>query len=266
MTDNTKRKANEWIWLPGELLGGRYVSAERINKDGRLFSVCDTAKMGIEAFNTDAEEHRIKIAEGDTLLDRFVKIALLDAKRSRDGSHIPTNKEQIEIILYALKWMLGEPYKSLYNTIMTGPLDVVRDVLEFNGGPYNDRYDVIVHRYDGDGNLNHVREMNIPGSGVIITLDDDYYFPTETHVLKTAGHAAGMAKNERPEDYPIEHPACFRDRGVSGYFEFTGEPEIGQQYLVRHATNKTYPINIHLLNMRHLPSQTSAFRIRSGNR
>ena len=266
MTADTRRKKNEWIWLPGDQPGGRYVSAGRMRKDGSLYHVCDTIGMREYDFDVIRRERMKEIIDSYLLMEKFVKYVARQANNRGDGSHIPTNKEQIEMIFYALGWMLSEPYKSLLDTVMNGPLDVVSDVLEVTGGPCKNKYDVLLLRYDENGNLNPVRKMKLPKSGVITALDDDSYLPIETRLLKTDGQATMFADNERPEDFPIEHPGCFRGKGVTGYLEFSCDPVVGQQYLVRHATNMTYPINIHLLNMNHIPFETSAFLIRPGNR
>ncbi|MBM3303552.1 MAG: hypothetical protein FJY76_00505 [Candidatus Aenigmarchaeota archaeon] len=116
-----------WIDSPA----GRQVSAQRMQRGGRMFSLYDAANMDVDAFNSEAAKYGVHMDENDAPIDRLVKYAVFLSRRDKDGSAVMGNQEYIATALHAASRKAQEPFKSFYNTLTHDAVDFVGEILAF---------------------------------------------------------------------------------------------------------------------------------------
>jgi hypothetical protein len=216
----------EWAKLPS----GRLVSADRMQRNGKTFSLYDAKNMDIEAFNTEAARYDVHIEPEDQPIDRLVKVTVYQSKRDNDGSFLPTNEEYVGMVLdtaaanskpEADRTEEEQALLSFYKTLTTGPLDTVREILEFQEklttGANKDKYIATLLRFNEDAELEPVDNIIIAPEGWMRILGARHRYPTETSKSECA------VEN-------LENPSI-EGNDIRGYWYVGSEPERGEQRL-----------------------------------
>jgi len=213
----TQTATQEWIKLPS----GRYASAERMQKDGKIFTLYSAANMDVEAFNKEAQSYDVHIENSDPPIDRMIKYAIFLSRKHRDGSFVPTNSEYSDMAIDTASAKGQEQLGSFYKTLINGYLDITREILVFRerieAGPNKGRYMFTRHVFNEEGRLEPREDIIIAGkSGHIRLLGERHGYPIET------------SENE----CDVENlDLLLQGNNAKGYLYLDNEPEKGEQRL-----------------------------------
>lgn len=231
-TENTAQEG--WVQRPC----GSYVSSDRMQWNGKFFSLYDAAGMNVGEFNQLANKYDVQpLKESDLPIDRFVRVSVLCSRMVKDGSLIQNNAQYVDMALdtAAAKAKYDELMKrgavqeaqkfnslaDLYKTLKTGPLDAVAEVLEFHekltGGRNNGKYKATPHVFDRDGRLE-------PADDVIVIAPEGWQ-----KMLGRRGYPTDTDKRECFIEN-IENLAL-SGKDLQGYW-FVGSDPVGQQRIV----------------------------------
>jgi hypothetical protein len=230
-----KMSQQNWIKLPGRL----YVSSDRMTYDGASFRLSHAAGMNIEKFNDMASQYDVQpIENSDPPIDRFVRVNVLLSRMYKDNSFLPNNAQYVDTALKAAvarakydelvkngaaqeEAQRFKPLADFYDTLKTGPLDTVAEVLEFHerlvGGRNNGKYKATPHAFNRDGMLE-------PADNAIMIAPEGWQ-----RVLGRRGYPTDTDKDE----CSIENveDAGLSGRNLQGYW-FVGSDPVGQQRIV----------------------------------
>lgn len=97
----TETATQEWIQYIDFMkeFEAPFVSDNRMQKDGKIFTLYDAANMDIDAFNKEAGQYGVHIEELDPPIDRLVKYSIFLSRRDKDSSFIPTNEQYVKMAL-----------------------------------------------------------------------------------------------------------------------------------------------------------------------
>ncbi len=125
-----KNYAQRWP----EFSSGIYVSAGRMQADGRMFSLKDAANMDIDAFNKAAERFGVCIEDEDTPMHRLAKYSVFLSRNNDDNygnSRILNNPRYVATAIEAASKKKKEPFKSFYRMLTHDAVDFVGEILSF---------------------------------------------------------------------------------------------------------------------------------------
>ncbi|MBM3303742.1 MAG: hypothetical protein FJY76_01490 [Candidatus Aenigmarchaeota archaeon] len=221
----TETATQPWIDFPA----GRQVSAQRMQRGGRMFSLYDAANMNVDAFNKAAEKYGVHIDEADQPADRQVKHAVLLSRKDNDGSAVMGNTEYVATALHAAARKASEPFASFYHMLTHDAVDFVGEILAFKEriatGAKKGKYLAERRVFNADAELKDAGKILVAPEGWQRVLGVSGY-PVETS--KDACRIEG-----------IEIPGL-DDNNASGYWYIGGDP-VGRNALCCAARSGTAP-------------------------
>jgi len=198
-----------------------FVSADRMYRNGEIFTLNTVANMDIEAFNKKAGEYGVHIEESDPPIDRLVKHSIFLSRMDNDGSFIPTNEKYVKMALdvAAGKARDEEPFE-FYQTLMTGPWDATGEILQFREkiqtGSNNGKYIAERLVFNKDAELENRGDIIVASEGWTSVLGARHCYP-----FKTSKSVCTIEN--------IEDPAL-KGADVKGYW-YVGSNPVGEQRL-----------------------------------
>ena len=222
----TQTATQEWVKLPTEL----YVSDERIEKQGYILTFDDLASMDIGTFNKEAKNYDVQIEDTDPLIDRLIKYSIFLSRKSGDNSFIPTNRQYVDMLIDTAnaEYKKEEPLASFYETLVDDPFkpsDAVKEILEFQEKLPNGKYKTTLLRFNEDGELEQVDEIDVAGEGYIRVLGVKHGYPIETS--KERGSVENI-------EIPLLKTSPLEQSSLESRWYIGLEPKRGEQRLVIH--------------------------------